>query len=79
VEILLEQLAGDPDITADAARQLRSLRDSVSGHLSAAESLRLLDLDTNAALVLSRAVESVRGPMALCGDPPYLMAFYDAG
>jgi len=77
VEVLLELLAGDA--TADVARQLRSLRDSVSGHLSAAASLRLLDLDANAALVLERAVDTARGPMALFGDSPYRVPFSDAG
>jgi len=78
VEVILDGLAGDVPLNAEAARQLRALRDSVSGHLSAAATLRLLDLDANAALVLQRAVESVRDSMALSGDGPYPVPLSDA-
>lgn len=60
VEALLEELAGGTDVPPETARRLRSLRETVSVHLSAAASLRLLDLDAKAAAVLRRAVESVQ-------------------
>ncbi len=79
IEALLEELAADPDATAAAARQMRLLRDEVSVHLSAAASLRLLDLHANAAVVLRRAVDSVRAPVATFGDVTQQVRAYDAG
>lgn len=79
VEIILDGLAADTDMTVEGARQLRSLRDVVSVHLSAAASLRLLDMDTKAAAVLRRAVESVRGSMTDLGYVPDGIAVYEAG
>ncbi len=60
LQALLEELAGGTDVPPETARRLRSLREAVSVHLSAAASLRLLDLDAKAAAVLRRAVESVQ-------------------
>ncbi len=79
VEIILDGVAADADMTVEGARQLRSLRDAVSVHLSAAASLRLLDMDAKAAAVLRRAVESVRGSMTDLGNVPDGIPVYEAG
>ncbi len=60
IEALLEVLAADEGVTTLSARRWRALREGVSVHLSAAATLRLLDLDANAAVVLARAVATVR-------------------
>lgn len=78
VESLLDELAAHADITGSAARHLHSSRDVVSVHLSAAASLRLLDLDANAGMVMRRAVESVRSPMAAFENPACTTPVYDA-
>lgn len=78
VEDLLEELAADTDIDIATARQLRGLRDQVSVHLSAAASLRLLDLDTKAAAVLRRAIDSVRAPTEAFQCPDDGLPAFDA-
>lgn len=78
VETTLGELADGAE-TPEAARRLWLLRDAVSVHLAAANSLRLLDLGTNAANVLRRAVDSVPGRLATPGAVPRGMPFAGAG
>jgi len=77
VEDLLGELAREAGVTAAAARQLRGLRDQVSVYLSAAASLRLLDLDAKAAAVLRRAVMLIRARITDLGHPNHTVAFCD--
>jgi len=78
IEDLLDELIADAEITTATARQLRLLRDQVSVHLSAAASLRLLDLDANAAVVLRRAVDAVRPHLSSFEDTEHETPVYDA-
>jgi hypothetical protein len=79
VEVVLAELARNAGAAPDRARQLRALHDAVSVHLSAAASLRHLDLDGNAAAVLRRAVDSITGSLTEIGQVPPRRSLHDAG
>lgn len=60
VEALLGDIVAGDALESSAAARLLALRVELSGHLSAASTLRALDLDGRANVLLHRAATAVR-------------------